>query len=156
MLADHALATATISTVPPTAFVSMPRPDLPVAMPEPAYEVTHSAICMDGSNLWREPTDTALVHVIEAIRLAELRGKSELVMLNITPWIKIRSGEITNVPETQELLEGLLTRACNRLKCDMPEIRLTLRGGEFDLRCYLGREKPSDHVFEDDWTSDSR
>ena len=83
----------------------------------------------------------------EAIRLAELRGKSELLMSNVTPWVKINKGEIFNVPETQEVVEKLLVKVCARLKRDVPEVRLTLRGSEFDIRCYLGREKPCIWLF---------
>jgi hypothetical protein len=149
-------STDAVTSVPPAAFMTPLGEAAPAVLPEPTFEVTHSSVRMDGRNLWREPFASALDHVIEAIRVAELRGKSELLMSDVTPWVKIVKGEISNVPETQKHVEELISRACARLKRDIPEIRLTLRGGEFDIRCYLGREKPSDHVFEDDWNSDSR
>lgn len=144
------------TSVPPSAFMTDNRTASTAVLSEPVFEVTHSSVIMDGSNLWRETFESALSHVIEAIRLAELRRKTELLMSNVTPWVKIENDEITNVPETLERVEELLAKACTRLKREMPEIRLTLRGAEFDIRCYLGREKPSDHIFEDDWNSDSR
>jgi len=150
------LPTDAITSIPPSVMLSSPRDLSPVVLPEPSFEVTHSSVRMDASNMWRESTYSALSQIIEAIRLAELRGKSEMLMSNVTPWVKINKGEIFNVPETLERVEELLVKACARLKRDVPEIRLTLRGSEFDIRCYLGREKPSDHVFEDDWNSDSR
>lgn len=156
MLYAGTIPAGALSSVPPSAFMPSLSEVTPAVLPEPKFEVTHSSVCMDGSNLWRESFDAALTHVIEAIRLAELRGKSELLMSDVTPWVKIDKGEISNVPETQERVEELVAKACARLKRDVPEIRLTLRGSEFDIRCYLGREKPSDHVFEDDWNSDSR
>lgn len=145
-----------ITSVPPSALLTTLGNASPAVLPKPGFEVTHASIWMDGSNLWRESTEAAVSQIIEAIRLAELRGKSDLLMSNVTPWVKINKGEIFNVPETQERVEKLLVKACARLKREVPEIRLTLRGSEFDIRCYLGREKPSDHVFEDDWNSDYR
>lgn len=156
MLYAGPMSPDTNSSVPPSAFMNKSDKSSSAVLPDPSFEITYSSVCMDGSNLWRESFDSALIHVIEAIRLAELRGKSELLMLDVTPWVKIQNGEISNVPETQERVEELLVKACARLRRDVPEIRLTLRGSKFDIRCYLGREKPSDHVFEDDWNSDSR
>lgn len=145
-----------LADVPPSAFMPMPRASEADKFAEPDLRVTHSTICLNGKNICQQPTEVSLAQVIEAIRLAELRGKNELVLLNVTPWVNIMQGKITNVPETQIRIEELMNKACMRLKRDVPEVRLSLRGGEFDVRCYLGREKPTDHVFEDDWNSDSR
>lgn len=142
--------------VPPSAFTPNPRVSEADNFAEPNPRVTHSTVCLNGKNIWRQPLEVSLTQIIEAIRLADLRGKSELMLLDVTPWVNIGQGKITNVPETQIRIEELLSKACMRLKRDVPEVRLSLRGSEFDVRCYLGREKPTDHVFEDDWNSDSR
>lgn len=156
MLLAEAHQSSAFADVQPAAFMPMPRISEVEAYAEQNLRVTHSTVSLNGKNLWREPVETALSQIIEAIRLAELRGKSEMMLLNVTPWVNIGDGEITNVLETQTRVEELLAKACARLKRDVPEIRLSLRGGEFDIRCYLGREKPTDHIFEDDWVSDSR
>ena len=112
-------------------------------------ELATFAVQMDGSNLWREHEEISLHHMIEAVRLAQRNGKSELLIYNITPWFRIGEGDVTQVTEIQNKIVAQLTDACRRIGQDLPETRLSLRNGEFDVRCYLGREKPTDYYFED-------
>ena len=56
--------------------------------------------------------------------------------------------------ETQIL--DILADVCTKLGHEMPVCRLALQNGEFSIRCYLGRDKPTDHVFGEDWLSDTR
>lgn len=156
MLHAHTHQSMPVADVPPSTYMPMPRASDADKFAEPDLRITHSTVCLNGKNICRQPTEVSLTQIVEAIRLAELRGKSELLLVNVTPWINISLGKITSVPETQSRIEELLRKACLRLKRDVPEVRLSLRGGEFDVRCYLGREKPTDFVFEDDWLSDSR
>ncbi len=118
--------------------------------------ITYSAVEMDGQNLWREQAQVAYRQFGEAIRLAELRGKSELLICNIAPWIKIGIDDTSQVPEIEHHILEILAAACQFLGRQMPECRLDLRHGEFGIRCYMGRDMPSDHIFEEDWLSDSR
>ena len=100
--------------------------------------------------------EVAFGQLMEGIRLAELRGKTEMVICNIALDTIAGERDATIVVEAQEEIEDIIEDVSKRLGREMPECRLTLRTGEFDIRCYLGREKPSDFVFEDDMMSDSR
>ena len=150
-----------ISPVAPGAFPARAFHDpAPVVVSEPdaprLFEVTFGGVEMDGQNLWQEQAEVAFGQFCEAIRLAELRGKSELLICNITPWIKIGVDDTSQVCETERHILEILTTACQFLGRKIPECRLDLRNGEFGIRCYLEREMPSDHVFDEDWFSDSR
>lgn len=123
---------------------------------EPMFHTTPHALCMDGCHLAREDHAVALGLLQEAIRLAELRGKSELLIGNIAPWARPGESDLSRVPEMQSRIEEILAEACARLGREMPQTRLSLHFGEFHIRCYLGREKPTDHIHEEDWLSDSR
>ena len=113
------------------------------------FELATISVQMDGSNLWREHEELSLHRLIEAVRFAHRNGKSELLICNITPWFRIGEGDVTQVTEIQNRIVSQLTNACRRIGQDIPETRLSLRNGEFDIRCYLGREKPSDFFFEE-------
>jgi len=120
------------------------------------FEMTFRAVEMDGRNLWREQSEVAVGQLAEAMRLADLRGKPELYINDITPWITVGQADTGQVPIIQDRIMRSLRTACKQIKRDMPVCRLDLRRGEFGLRCYLGRTKPSDHVYEEDLISDSR
>jgi|GEM_PF-3258093 len=157
MLLAQALPPVAVPGLPPFTFQRQKKTAVKhVVQPEPTFTVTYSAVVMDGSNMWRESCELAVAHVMEAVRLTELRGKNELLITNITPWVEVGADDATEITLQQEKFEEALKKVCQRLKRDMPEIRLSLRAGEFDLRCYLGTEKPTDHIYEDDWVSDSR
>ncbi len=144
--------------------VASPRVGMPPPSARPAghargrkmFHTTPHALCMDGRHLARENHDVALAQLQEAIRLAELHGKSELLIGDIAPRARPGEGDPAQVPEVQGRIEEILAEACARLGREMPETRLSLHFGKFHIRCYLGREKPSDHIHEEDWLSDSR
>jgi len=157
MLLAQALPPIAAPGLPPITFQRQEKTAIKhVTLPEPSFTVTYSAVVMDGSTLWRETNERSVAYVMEAVRLTELRGKNELLITNITPWGQAGADDATEVTVQQEKFEEALKKVCLRLKREMPEIRLSLHAGEFNLRCYLGTEKPTDHVHEDDWISDSR
>ena len=118
--------------------------------------MTYSTVTMDGRNLWREHADVAVAQLSEALRLADLRGKQELLIENITPWIEVGQPETGRVPVIQKRIERHLAAACRRIGRDEAVCRLDLNRGIFSIRCYLGRMKPTDYVYEEDLISDSR
>ena len=148
--------TTSVPAFPLMAYKTTPKLFAPVPAREQMFTVTMSSVTMDGSNLWREPVEVAFGQLMEGIRLAELRGKSEMVICNIALDTIAGERDATIVVEAQEEIEDIIEDVSKRLGREMPECRLNLRAGEFDIRCYLGREKPSDYVFEDDMISDSR
>ncbi|MEE9428543.1 MAG: hypothetical protein V3V25_10390 [Paracoccaceae bacterium] len=119
-------------------------------------EMSFRSVEMDGCNLWREPDDVAVGQLAEALRLADLHGKSELKINNITPWIAVGHVDSCRVPTYQRKIQGYLELACEKLKRQVPECRLDLSRGEYGIRCYLGRVRPTDHVYDEDLVSDSR
>ena len=94
--------------------------------------------------------------MVEAVRLADLRAKPELKINNISPWIAVGSDASCQVPILQKKIQNYLAQACKTLKRAVPECRLDLSHGAYGIRCYLGRTKPTDHVFDEDFVSDSR
>lgn len=119
-------------------------------------DISYRAVELDGQNLWREPEDVAVGQLAEAVRLADLRGKPELKINNITPWIAVGHIDSCQVPILQKKIERKLAKACEQVKRPMPECRLDLSRGEYGIRVYLGRVRPTDHVYDEDLISDSR
>lgn len=107
--------------------------------------LTWSAVELAGNDLADGDFDVSVRLVIEALKSAQSNGKSELLISNIAPDVEVGSAEVT---ELQLRIEALVVEAVTRLGLDQPEIRLSLRGDEYDLRCYLGRHKPSDYRFD--------
>lgn len=156
MLQAEVLSPPAPTTVPPVSMLdSMEIRHSAVVAPR-MFEMTFRAVEMDGRNLWREPAEVAIGQLAEAMRLADLRGKPELYINDITPWITVGQADTGQVPIIQDRIMRSLRAACKQIKRDMPVCRLDLRRGEFGIRCYLGRMKPSDHVYEEDMISDSR
>ncbi len=120
------------------------------------FKVAYQSIEFDGCGLWHEQDQVAVNQLAEALRVAEAHGKFELNINNFTPWIKIGEDETKQVPIIQQDIQRNLATACEKLGRDIPESRLDLQRGEFAIRCYLGRTKPTDHIYEEDLISDSR
>ncbi len=119
-------------------------------------EISFRSVELDGRNLWREPADVVVGQLAEAVRLADLHDMVELNINNITPWIAVGDADSCQVPILQKKLMQKLKLACERIKRPMPASRLNLSHGEYSIRCYLGRFKPTDHVYDEDFLSDSR
>jgi len=137
----------------------MPSPSSPkhhAAASTRLIEMSFRAVELDGRNLWREPEDVAVGQLAEAIRLADLRGKPELKINNITPWIAVGNLESRQIPIIQKKIEHRLASACKQIRRPVPDSRLDLTHGVYGIRCYLGRTKPTDHVHDEDLLSDSR
>lgn len=120
------------------------------------FRVAFQSIEFDGRGLWHEKEETAISQLAEALSVADSRSKSELNINDITPWILIGEDETRQVPIIQQDIQRYLVSACARLGRDVPASRLDLHRGEFAIRCYLGRIKPTDHIYEEDLISDSR
>ncbi|MGR3290387.1 MAG: hypothetical protein ACU0C9_04235, partial [Paracoccaceae bacterium] len=75
---------------------------------------------------------------------------------NITPWIAVGNLESRQIPIIQKKIEHRLASACKQIRRPVPDSRLDLTHGVYGIRCYLGRTKPTDHVYDEDLLSDSR
>ncbi len=121
-----------------------------------AFEITYQAIEIDGRTLARDQADTVIARLGEALRIAQLRSKSELYIDNIAPEIRVGQSDTGQVPIIQDRILAHLRAACEEAGREMPTCRLDLRHGHFGIRCYLGRAKPTDYVYEQDLFSDNR
>ncbi len=161
MLNVHAAMPATNISVPATLCTEHGTTEpQPLVNKGPAaaqmFELGFQSIEMDAANLCSVPEDVAIGQLAEAIHLADQRAKPELNINNIAPWINVGQKEAAQVPIIQDKIQQQLAAACLKLKRAIPECRLDLRQGEFGIRCYMGRFKPTDHIFEEDLISDSR
>ena len=120
------------------------------------FEMTYQSVEIDGSSFYRDGQDVVVAQLAEALRLADLRGKQELFIANIAPWIRVGQDDTGKVPIIQDRIETRLRAACERLQREMPVCRLDLNRGEFGIRCYLGKNRPTDYIHEEDLFSDSR
>jgi len=134
-----------------TGGVNNPVPPAPGPM-----EVSFRSVEIEGRNLTHEPHEIVVDQLADAIRLADLRRKPELNINDITPLIEVGDADAAQVPIIQQNIQDKLMLACKKMKRPLPECRLDLSHGKFNIRCYLGRTKPSDHIFAHDLVSDSR
>ena len=157
MIQAEVFSPATPRAVNPTT-VPTPRMDKTSTANVAArmFEMTYQAVEMDGRNLWREKRAAAVSQLVEAVRLADLRGKAELYICDITPWIKVGQADTGQVPIIQDRIQENLRIACEQIGREMPVCRLDLRRGEFGIRCYLGKNRPVDFIHAEDLISDSR
>lgn len=80
-------------------------------------------------------------HVIGLCGLAE---KDEVVVENIAPSYRVGRDDPAIVIAAQERIASVFRDAIAMHNRDMPEYRLSLRRGSFDIRFYLGRTRPTD------------
>lgn len=125
------------------------------ALKKTGANVTVSKVLLSGSEILTLERGDALQAVSEAVRLADIRGRDELT---IESFATVEGGEIDqqNVNDLQDALEDLVAAACDQMAREFPVTRLTRHATGFDLRCYMGGEKPTDYVHIEDWISDSR
>jgi len=156
MLHVESLAPTLRSTPDAAVLKALPAAKDGLQPPVRLIEMTFRTVELDGRNLWREPENVAVGQLAESVRLADLRTKSELYIRNIAPWISVGQEESYQVPILQSKIQGYLAQACKKLRRPEPACRLDLSRGEYGIRCYLGRIKPTDHVYTQDLVSDSR
>lgn len=128
-------------------FRHTPRKQKTVSHRQSMLKVTWSSVEMDGEQLAQERFDLSVSTVIEALKTARSNDRDELLISDFAPDALVGSAEVS---ELQEIIEHIVNEACSRTGRDAPEMRLSLRGNKYDLRCYLGRMKPTDFLFDPD------
>ena len=118
--------------------------------------VTFSSVEMDGRHLINDPKEVSVARLAEAMRLAQMHEKEVLMITNFAPGTKTCDQAAAKVPLIMREIQEMLELACADTLRGVPESRLDLHGGEYGLRCYLGRTKPTDFIFAEDRLSDSR
>lgn len=114
----------------------------------PAFHLTWSSVEFEGARLADDEFDAAVRQVQEAIKAGDANDKEELLIANFAPGVPVGSPVVTDL---QLQIEEYLREAATRLGRDVPEMRLSLRGEEYDLRCYLGRSRPTDFQAEQEF-----
>lgn len=121
-----------------------------------SVSVSFSSIEIDGRHLQSDPKEVSVSRLSEAMRLAQLHNKEELMIANFAPGTNSGDDSAKNVPLVMREIQNMLAIACEGDMRGTPESRLDLHRGEYGLRCYLGRTKPTDFIFAEDRLSDSR
>ena len=109
------------------------------------FRLTWSSVEFDGSSIGAEMYDLAVRSIAEAMKAALSNDKDELLITNMAPGAEVGSAAVADF---QDHVEALVEEAAARIGHDAPEMRLSLRGDQYDLRCYMGRTKPTDYVFD--------
>ena len=128
-------------------FRHTPRKQKTVSHRQNMLKVTWSSVELDGGQLANERFDLSVSTVVEALKTARSNDRDELLINDIAPDMLVGSADIT---EIQEIIEQIVREACARIGREAPEMRLSLRGSAYDIRCYLGRRKPTDYLFDPD------
>lgn len=110
----------------------------------PSVKVTWSTIEVEGERLSSDLSDVSIAIVVEALKMAASHEKDEVIIANIAPGVAVGTPDVA---DCQARVEGIVTEAAARIGADAPVMRLSLRGKEYDLRCYVGALKPSDYEF---------
>lgn len=111
---------------------------------------TLSAVSVDWALLRDSSRRVALSFFVRAIKFCQESQKEEFVVANIVPWIRVGRDNPSAVMQAQNDIVAIFMEAIAGRRRDIPEFRLNLRRGEFDVRFYLGKEKPTDCHFDDD------
>ena len=121
------------------------RPDMPPR--DTKHKITWSAVEVHAASLLQDDFEMSVASMIQAIDLARAHKREEFLVLNIAPGAMVGSADVS---EAQQALEEVIQTAFSRTGRAAPELRLSLRGHEYDLRLYLGRTKPTDFRFDHD------
>lgn len=114
------------------------------------FEETLYAISIDWAHLRNSSRHCILSSFVQAIKYCKEHKKEEFVVQNIVPWVSVGRDDPSIVVSTQDEIVGILFEAIAWVRRDIPEFRLTLRHGEYDIRFYLGNEQPTDCLHFDD------
>ena len=81
------------------------------------------------------------------ISLCTETGKDEVVIENIVPSFKVGRDDPGQILSVQDEIVALFSEAMMGADGELPEFRLGLRRGEFEVRFYMGRTRPTDFDF---------
>ncbi len=108
------------------------------------FKITWSAIEVPATTLLNDDFEVGVAAMVYAIDLAKANAREEFLVINIAPDEPVGSSQVS---EVQARLEEVISTAFSRTGRAVPEMRLSLRGHEYDLRLYIGRTKPTDFGF---------
>ncbi len=111
---------------------------------------TPHALLVDWSEMKDSSPQSTRAGFEQVISLCEATRKDEFVVEDIAPDYKIGDGDPAIVVAAQERIVSIFMQAAVSRFRELPEHRLSLRRGAFDLRFYLGLTRPTDFVGPDE------
>jgi len=111
---------------------------------------TPYALLVDWSEMKDSSPQSTRAGFEQVISLCEATGKDEFVVEDIAPDYKIGDGDPAIVVAAQERIVSIFMQAAVSRFRELPEHRLSLRRGAFDLRFYMGLTRPTDFVGPDE------
>ena len=113
------------------------------------YEKTRAAISFDAADIAGLSPGEISGFLQSLIRTCALLGKQELVISNIAPQVRLGKDDLGVVPDIYDEFIAYFAKAFNAQRQNLPVHRMVLRRGEFDIRFYVGQQRPTDYEFED-------
>lgn len=124
------------------------RPDhMPTRL---VMDETLHTISLDWAQLSNSTHQDVISGFVQAIIYCRNTQKEELVLRDIAPASKIGRDDPSQVVALYDQILHMFTEAFFLAGRDVPEVRLNLNRGQFDLRFYMGREIPRDCSYEDE------
>ena len=105
---------------------------------------TRHELLVDWSEMRDSSRQSTRAGLEKIMALCKTAGKDEFVIENIVPDYKVGSSDPMIVLDAQERIVSIFMQAATARFRELPEYRLSLRRGTFDLRFYLGRTRPTD------------
>lgn len=113
-------------------------------------EETRKAISFNWMQINNWPRQEIISGFVQAITRCQQTRKEELVLRDIAPESRIGRDDPSQVVEIHDRITGLFSEAVNSLMRDIPQVRLNLNRGQFDMRFYIGREIPRDCIYDEE------
>ena len=113
-------------------------------------QINHRDIVVEWRWLSILPVQIMRSELTRLINLCADTHKDELVILNIAPSSHSRVDGIDEVLTVQAQIVSTILNVTASFRQNPPEIRLSRRREEFDLRIYLGSTRPCDLLYKDE------
>ena len=108
------------------------------------YEKTRDSISFDAKDIAGLSPGEISGFLQSLIRICGSLGKQELIISNIASQVQLGKGDLGVVPNIHDEFVVHFANAFFTQGRNLPEHRLVLRRGEFDIRFYIGHERPTD------------
>ncbi len=111
---------------------------------------TRHELLIDWSRIEANSAHSIRAGFAQVAELCDEAGKDEFVVENIASRYQVGRDDPAMVIEAQDRIVSLFREAIEKQNRKMPEFRLSLRRGSFDIRFYLGRTRPTDFCAPDE------
>jgi hypothetical protein len=115
-----------------------------------APQIKRHEVQIEWSQFAGFPTELICEQLTKLCQLCNDARKDELVILNIAPSFRVGTDNFGDILTIQDDIASTLLLVTAPFQPVQPEIRLSLRRGEFDMRVYLGTTCPRDFEYADE------